>query len=184
MSVAFSFTASDAELVQRVRRGDRDAYGTLVQRHQQALYRHARGMGLDHDTSLDLVQDAFVKGYTRIEDCRDPAHARAWLFRIVRNLCLDHLKNVRRGSLSLSDFAEEDAYGAASVASAELGVTLTDALSRLPVALREAFLLKHDAGYSYEEIARMTDTSESAAKMRVHRAREALRALLTDRAVA
>lgn len=173
----------DGELVKRVRRGDRQAYGVLVHRHQDALYRHARGMGLDHDTSLDLVQDAFVKGYTRIEDCRDGNHFRAWVFRILRNQCLDHVKDVRRNAISLSDVAEDGSL-AQNSASAELCVTLEDALARLPVALREAFLLKHDAGYSYEEIADMTSGTVSAVKMRVHRARESLRGMLVDRAVA
>lgn len=182
MSAHAAFS-QDRELVQRVRRGDRQAYGVLVHRHQDALYRHARGMGLDHDTSLDLVQEAFVKAYTRIEDCRDGAHFRAWAFKILRNGCLDHVKDVRRNAISLSDVAADDVL-AANAASAELCVTLEDALTRLPVALREAFLLKHDAGYSYEEIANMTGGSVSAVKMRVHRARESLRGMLLDRAVA
>lgn len=156
-----------------------DAYAVIVRRHQDELYRHARGMGLDHDTSLDLVQDTFVRGFMHIDDCREPRHVRAWLFKILRNQCMDYFKNVRRSTMSL-----DDAGDVAQPASAELSVTLEDALDRLPLSLREAFLLKHDAGYSYEEIAEMTSTSESAAKMRVHRARETLRALLVDRAVA
>lgn len=165
----------DAELIHRVIRGDRDAYGGLVLRHQDVLYRHARGMGLDHDTSLDIVQDAFVKGYTRIEECRDRYHFRAWLFGIARNLCLDYLKNVRRATIPLSQLPSAESITGWTSAEAELRVSLDDALGRLPDSLREAFLLKHDAGYTYEEIARMTDASASAVKMRVHRARELLR---------
>ena len=175
---------SDADLVRRVRRGDKEAYGALVSRHQEPLYRHARGMGLDHDTSLDVVQDGFIKGYAHIDECRDAAHIRAWLFRIVRNLCLDHLKNVRRNTVSLGDMSSEESAAVARSPSPDVKISLTDALSRLPVSLREAFLLKHDAGYSYDEIAEMTQTSVSAAKMRVHRAREALSEMLADRAVA
>jgi RNA polymerase sigma-70 factor (ECF subfamily) len=164
---------NDAQLVARVRDGERDAFGELVRRHQQALYRHARGMGIDHDTSLDLVQDAFIKGYTRLRDCKDPAHVRAWLFRIVRNVCLDYLKNVRRANISLDDMAE------VAVNDAEM-VTVTNVLDKLPVVLREAFLLKHDAGYTYDEIAEMTSASPSAVKMRVHRACEVMQKLLAD----
>lgn len=184
MIPSWPLSTSDDELVRRVRRGDRDAYGRIVQRHQESLYRHARGMGLDHDTSLDLVQDAFIRGYARIEECRDAAHVRAWLFRIVRNLCLDHLKNVRRHTLSFGELGRDDLDVPARGASPELAISLADALGRLPLSLREAFLLKHDAGYSYDEIADMTQTSVSAVKMRVHRAREALSEMLTDRAVA
>ncbi|HUP89737.1 MAG TPA: RNA polymerase sigma factor [Longimicrobiales bacterium] len=158
-------------------RTSRDGYAQLVRAHQQMLYRHARGMGLDHDTALDIVQDALVRGYTHIGECRDAEHFRAWIGRIGRNLCLDHLKNVRRLSTPLSQLPQAENIGD-DRASVDVGVTLYDALDRLPTSLREAFLLKHDAGYSYEEIGEMTDASVSAVKMRVHRARETLRELL------
>ena len=164
---------TDAEIVQRVRGGDRESYAHLVRRHQDMLYRHARGMGLDHDNALDLVQDALVKGMTRIEDCTDGARFRAWLARIGRNLCLDYIKNVRRSTLPLSQVPQAENIGASSPV--DEGLTLYEALNALPDSMREVFLLKHDAGYSYEEIAEITDTSVSAAKMRVHRARETLR---------
>ena len=173
----------DADLVARVLNGDDSAYGTLVRRHQDLIYRHARGMGLDHDTSLDLVQDAFVRAYDRLEDCRDGASYRAWLFRIGRNLCLDELRNVRRLALPMSTVEDADSLEDTRVAEDELALTLRAALDRLPHALRQAFLLKHDAGYTYEEVADITESSPSAVKMRVHRAREALRAFLTEQGV-
>ena len=169
----------DAHLVARVLDGDDAAYATLVRRHQDLIYRHARGMGLDHDTSLDLVQDAFVRAFERLEDCRDGAHYRSWLFRICRNLCLDELRNVRRLCVPMSSIENADDLESMQVVEDEMALTLSAALERLPNALREAFLLKHDAGYTYEEVAEITDASPSAVKMRVHRAREALRVFLT-----
>ena len=175
-------TRGDAELVQRVRAGKRDEYAELMRRHQDVLYRHARGMGLDHDTALDLVQDSFIKAFTRLGECQDPQRFRAWLFRIARNLCLDHLKNVRRLTLPLSavPFAENLAAESRDL---DLSDTLREALASLPEALREAFLLKHDAQWTYEEIAELTDATPSAVKMRVHRAREAMRTFLIENGV-
>lgn len=173
----------DADLVKRVMRGDRDAYADLVNAHQSLIYRHACGMGLDHDTSLDLVQDAFVKAYNRLEECHDPVHFRAWVFRIGRNLCLDHLKNVRRMSVPMSQVSDIEAIPDRDDSADDVNRTLREALLRLPVALREAFLLKHDAGYTYEEIAELTTASPSAVKMRVHRARESLRTFLIEQGV-
>jgi len=169
----------DAHLVTRVLNGDDAAYATLVRRHQDLIYRHARGMGLDHDTSLDLMQDAFVRAYERLEDCRDGANYRSWLFRICRNLGLDELRSVRRLHLPMSSVAGAEELESTHIAENEVTLTLSAALERLPHALREAFLLKHDAGYTYEEVAEITEASPSAVKMRVHRAREALRAFLT-----
>lgn len=175
--------ASDAELVALVIGGDQDAYAALVNRHQAVVYRHACGMGLDHDTSLDLVQDAFVKAYDCLADCRDPSRFRAWVCRIGRNMCLDHLKSVRRLTIPLSQLADAESIRDGHAADADVGSTLQEALVRLPPALREAFLLKHDAGYTYDEVAELTDTSPSAAKMRVHRARESLRSFLIEQGV-
>lgn len=174
---------TDAELVARVLHGQRDAYAGLVRRHQDRLYRHARGMGLDHDTSLDLVQDAFVKAYTRLSECRAADQFRFWLFRIGRNLCLDYLKSVRRLSMPLSTLPDAENIADDNATDHELSSTLRTALEQLPLALREAFLLKHDAGYTYDEVAELTNASPSAVKMRVHRAREALQSFLTDQGV-
>ncbi len=173
--------STDAELVVRVIHGERNAYADLVRRHQERLYRYVRGMGLDHHTSLDLVQDAFVKAYTRIGECREPAHFRAWLFSIGRNLCLDHLKNLRRLSVPLSMLPGAERIPSAEAEQSELKRTLGEALDVLSPDLRDAFLLKHHAGYTYEEVAEIAQASASAVKMRVHRARETLRAFLTER---
>lgn len=174
---------TDAELVQHVLNGQRDAYAQLVNRHQDLVYHHACGMGLDHDTSADLTQDAFIKAYHRLRDCHDPACFRAWVFRIARNLCLDYLKNVRRLTVPFSALPNADRIRDAHDDDPETRKLLRDALETLPVAMREAFLLKHDAGYTYEEIAEMTNATPSAVKMRVHRAREALRDYLIERGV-
>jgi RNA polymerase sigma-70 factor (ECF subfamily) len=173
----------DADLVAHVLAGQPDAYAGLVRKHQQLVYRHMRGMGIDHDASLDLVQDAFVKAYTRLCECREPAHFRAWVFRIGRNLCLDYLKNVRRLSVPFSALPDAEQLPAPDDGDPELGSTLGKALQSLSLEMREAFLLKHDAGYTYEEVAEMTNTSPSAVKMRVHRAREALRDFLAQHGV-
>lgn len=167
--------ASDAELVVRVLNGDREGYSILVRRHQDALFRHARGMGLDADTAEDLVQDAFVKAYVSLAECRDPARFRAWVFRILRNGCLDHARDIRRRTVSLEDVpGGADASATAAADRAELRLVIGRALDTLPAALRDAFLLKHQAGYTYEEMADIAGCSVSAMKMRVHRARDAL----------
>jgi RNA polymerase sigma-70 factor (ECF subfamily) len=168
---------SDAELIARVLEGRADAFAPLVERHQAALYRHARGMGLDPDSAEDMVQDCFVKAYVALRECRSPEHFRTWLFRILRNCCLDHLKNVRQRVLPLDAVAATDSALHARGA-LDLVHELDDALARLSPLLREAFLLKHEAGYTYDEIAGITDSSPSAVKMRVHRARDELRAAL------
>ena len=174
---------SDAELIERILGGEREAYAILVERYQETLYRHAVGMIGDRDAASDLVQDSLVKAYTRLDTCQDPERYAAWVFRILRNRCKDWLKNRRRRNVSLTEEATAAPAGddpGLELERTELGRVVDDALRQLPEAQREAFLLKHVEGRSYEEMAEMLDTGVSALKMRVMRAREALQALLRD----
>lgn len=168
---------SDADLVARVLAGEREEYALLVQRHQQALYRHALGMVGQPDAAADLVQDSLVKGYTSLAHCHDPARFGAWVFRILRNRCLDYLKDRRRQTVPIQEgtaFAPSRDDPEVRLEQSEVREAVTEALAALPEAQREAFLLKHVDGRSYEEMAEMLGASVSALKMRVLRAREAL----------
>lgn len=172
---------ADAELVARVLAGEKERYGALVRRHQAPLYRHALGMVGSGDAAADLVQDALVRAYTRLSTCRDPDRFGSWVFQILRNRCLDYLKDRRRNTVPLTD--ETACAGArddpeASLEQAELRRDVLRALDALPTAMREAFLLKHVDGRSYEEMSEMLGASVSALKMRVMRAREALHSRL------
>jgi RNA polymerase sigma-70 factor (ECF subfamily) len=173
----------DAQLISRVLAGDTDAYAVLVGRYQDTLYRYAVGMVHDGDTAADLVQDSFVKAYTSLASCQDPARFGAWVYRILVNRCKDHLKSRRRHTVTLEEdtAAAPESDSPAQVADrSALGRVVERALATLPEAQREAFLMKHLEGRSYEEMAEMLDVSVSALKMRVMRAREALQLLLRE----
>lgn len=176
---------NDGQVVARVIAGDREAYRVLVQRYQDMLYRHAARMTGHSDVAADLVQTALVKAYTQIDRCRKPDRFGAWLFRILANCCKDHLKDRRRRDVSLDAYPEpvaarERSNPAVELERSELGVVIERALAMLPDIQREAFLLKHVEGLSYEEISEMLDVSISALKMRVLRAREALKSVLEE----
>ena len=164
---------SDGAVVSRILAGNTDAFALLVRRHQNTLYRYGRSTGLDHDTALDLVQESFIKAFDRLRQCRDPERFLSWLFRIFRNAVLDWARDVRRNEAPL-----EHAEWIADDGDVAEGVALRDgmgtALTMLTPILREAFLLRHQVGHSYEEIAGITGVSLSAAKMRVARARDLL----------
>jgi RNA polymerase sigma-70 factor (ECF subfamily) len=176
-------TTSDQELVERVLAGERELYGVLVRRYQDGLYRHALGMVQDPDTAADLAQDAFVRAYTSLRRCRDRSKFGGWVFQILRNRCLDHLKERRRRDLRLDERLELQATEGDPESNLERRVlrdTLDRALARLPEAQREAFLLKHVQDLTYEEMAEVAGASVSALRMRVLRARELLRSLLEE----
>jgi RNA polymerase sigma-70 factor, ECF subfamily len=176
--------APDQELVRSVLSGDSERYAVLVRRYQERLYRYALGMVMDSDAAADLVQDAFVRGYVNLRRCREQSKFGTWVFQILRNRCLDYLKERRRKDFPL-DHQHHDACAAEDEEGSDLERwalrdALDRALAKLPEAQREAFLLKHVHDLTYEEMALIVDASVSALRMRVLRAREMLQSLLSD----
>jgi RNA polymerase sigma-70 factor (ECF subfamily) len=172
---------ADHDVIARVLQGDRNAFGTLIRRYSDPLYRHALGMTGSPDVAEDILQASFIKAYQHLAE----VHGRfdAWIFRIVANGCKDWLKNIRRTHLS---YEEDDQPSAFATPDEELDRTelrsdLDRALAALAPSLREAFVMKHVEGRSYEEMADLLGTTVGALKMRVHRAREALQALLEEK---
>ena len=176
-------TLDDAALIARVLDGDTQQFALLVSRYQAGMYRHAVAMVLDHDVAEDMVQETFVRAYTQLSTCRERERFRGWLFQMLRNRCLDHLKDVRRRGVPLDRAGAVFDPGegpAARVERGRLREQLARALERLPDTQREAFLMHYVEEVPYEAMSELLNASVSALKMRVARAREALSAALKD----
>lgn len=173
---------SDVDVIARVLGGEKQQFELLVTRYQRVVYRHAVSIVLDHDVAADMVQDAFVRAYMNLRECRDPSRFRAWLFQTVRNRCFDYLKEASRRNVRLEDVQAsllDEADGPAALAErSETRIGIQRALAQLPPVLREAFVMHYVDGMPYETMASLLDASVSALKMRVHRARQALSAAL------
>jgi RNA polymerase sigma-70 factor, ECF subfamily len=174
-------TEVDQQIIASVLAGDRDAFATLIQRYSDPLYRHALGMTGSPDVAEDILQQSFIKAYNHLAEVR--GRFDAWLFRIVANGCKDWLKNIRRTHVSYDEDDQPSAYATPDedLDRSELRRDLDRALQSLAPSLREAFVMKHVEGRSYEEMAELLGTTVGALKMRVHRAREALQALLEEK---
>ncbi len=172
---------TDQLIIQRVLAGNRDAFKTLIQRYTDPLYRHALCMTGSPDVAEDILQLSFIKAYQHLAEVR--GRFDAWVFRIVANGCKDWLKNIRRSHLSYDEDDQPSGYATPDeeLDRTELRTDLDRALATLPASLREAFVMKHVEGRSYEEMADLLGTTVGALKMRVHRAREALQALLEEK---
>lgn len=175
--------APDEALVAAVLDGRRDLFGLLVRRYQDLLYRHALGMVGDADAAADLVQEAFITAFRKLRRCRNGAHFRSWVFRILRNRCIDHLRRgrwqVQLDALEHSPFlVSPDADPEERAERASLWKRVSEVLGGMSADLREAFLMKHVQELEYAEMMEITGASASALKMRVLRAREALQAAL------
>ncbi len=172
--------AADAQVVAAVIGGDTDAFAVLVCRYRDAYTRFAVRMLGSLEDADDALQSAFVRAYRHLNDCRNPARFRAWLYQIVANEC--RMMRSRRDRRNRRMLREDDGFeripGEQPAPDAELRDEIQRALDRLEPEQREAFILKHVEELSYEEIMEITGAGESALKMRVKRARAHLRVLL------
>ncbi len=189
----------DLALVTRTQRGDRQAFNTLVERHQSSAYSLAMRMVGDPDIAADVTQDAFFSAYRAIASFRG-ASFRAWLLRIVSNGCFDHFRaQSRRPTISLEATLEADRDDDAGSADARLPKSLIEhawdpeqvalraeaiehiqrSLLKLVPEQRLALILSDIQGLPYDEIARVMDTSLGTVKSRIFRARAHLRAILS-----
>jgi RNA polymerase sigma-70 factor, ECF subfamily len=172
--------SSDAALIARVRSGDREAFGVLVERYQDRMLAYVRHMGFSGPEALDVVQDGFVRAYRHLGRCGDPQRFDGWLFRIVSNLCRTAgTKRARRATDSLethqSSLVSEHPGPEEHAEAGRLRELVRAALETVPVDQREALVLMYTEGYSVDEIAEMTGASRSAVKMRLKRGRDALK---------
>jgi RNA polymerase sigma-70 factor (ECF subfamily) len=173
---------TDAAVVRRVLDGDADAYGILVSRYSDRYVRYATQMLGSREDAEEALQDALVRAYRSLKNCEDPDRFGAWLFQILINRC--RTTGARRGRREKTFVRDEIALmSAASDHPAErhaLREEIYLALDGLDAEQREAFLLKHVEGLSYEEIAEITGAGVSALKMRVKRACDRLKGSLQE----
>jgi RNA polymerase sigma-70 factor, ECF subfamily len=176
-------TATDAEVVRAVLAGDVERYAVLVERYRDRYARYATRMLGSRDAAEDAVQDALVRAFDRLADCREPEKFAGWLFLILRNRCFaDQRRRQREGHLP-----EEAAAGVATpersdevVERRERSKALEQAVEQLTPEQREAFVLKHVAGLPYDEISQLTGATVASLKMRMHRAYDRLRELMKE----
>jgi RNA polymerase sigma-70 factor (ECF subfamily) len=172
---------NDAAIVARVLAGDSDAYRVLVERYRAEFGRYAVAVLGDSDAAADAIQEAFIRAYDGLASCREPERFGSWFFRILQNQCRNALARVRK-TVDVADADPASPHRTdALVEQAELAAVLETALGALTAEQREALVLKHVEGRSYEEMSQLLGVGVDALKMRVHRARDALREILGGR---
>jgi RNA polymerase sigma-70 factor (ECF subfamily) len=172
----------DAQVVASILSGEREAFGILIRRYEPGLLRYATRMLGSRDAAADAVAESLVRAYRHLASCRDPSRLRTWLYRIVVNRCKSHLARRPAVEVSLDEAppVADPGDNEAAVERAEQMALVEQALATLSPEKREAFLLKHVEGMSYEEMAAATGERVPTLKMRVHRAREALLRVLEE----
>lgn len=175
---------TDEALVRRARKGDYSAFETLYERHRTLVYRFAYQMIPRRDDAEDITQEAFVRAYQSLNRYRDEAKFTTWLLRIVTNLCTDRSRMHQRrtnletqesgGALTWMTVGNTD-DPIENLEHERRKQALRTALESLPVHHRTAVVLRDIEEREYSEIAEVFGCSVGGAKLRVLRARRALR---------
>jgi len=184
----------DSELIRAAQRGDRTAFETLVRQYDQAVLRLALHLTGSESDAQDVYQDAFLKAYRHIGNFRFECSFYTWIYRIVTNLCLDHLRKRQTRKedspvvmdsngqeMDVLERVSDDRSGAnpeRDLMRRELGGKIAQALTKLTPRERMVFELKHYQGLRLRTIGEMLNTTEETAKNTLFRATQKLRSVL------
>jgi RNA polymerase sigma-70 factor (ECF subfamily) len=171
---------SDARLVEEVRRGNTEAFGTLVTRYEKKLHAVIHRMVRDPEQARDLAQEAFLRVYQHIDQFDTSRRFGPWLFRVGVNLSVDWLRRAKP-VLRLSQMVRDE--NAAAVADPdprpriELSQEVQAVLEQIPLRYRTVLILRDLEGFSCSEVAAIEGRREATVRWRLSRAREMFRGI-------
>ena len=184
----------DRDLVEAARRGDRNAFRTLFERYHRRAYALAFGVLRHQDDALDVVQDAFIKAHKHLDKFEGTSSFYTWLYRIVMNLAIDHLRKHRRVSpveldeQQLANHAGDDALlpkllggnPGRALLDKEIRARIDEALGELSDNHRAVLVMRELEGLSYEEMAQAMGCSKGTIMSRLFHARKNMQKRLVD----
>ena len=187
-------TLGDEALVAMARNGDESAVRTLVARHNQRLFRVARGVVRNDSEAEDVVQAAYVRAFTSLDSFRGEAQLTTWLTRIALNEALGRVRR-RRPTVELAELDAGSNEGRlimfpsslmpaspeTEAARGQVRHVIEAAVDRLPELFRIVFILRDVEGLSTEETAAQLSIKAETVKTRLHRARKLMRAAIAER---
>jgi len=171
----------DSELVARYLAGDRRAFDDLVRHYQRPIYHLAYRYLRSEADAKDLTQRTFLKVYGALPRFRAESSFRTWIYRIAINLCLNELRDRRRGESSSPDAIEQAPAPAPEIESLDAearGAWLRRAIASLPPKQRMVLELRIYDELPFREVAELVGSTENAAKVNFHHAVKRLRSLV------
>jgi len=180
----------DQRLVERVQRGDKQAFALLVGKYQRKIERLLSRMVRDQNEIADITQEAFIKAYRALPKFRGESAFYTWLYRIAVNSAKNYLATQGRRPRAMSDQFQQNAESGETFEDDEnlsdintpesvlmgkqIAETVNQAVDNLPPDLRTAVTLREIEGMSYEEIAQVMHCPIGTVRSRIFRAREAI----------
>jgi RNA polymerase sigma-70 factor, ECF subfamily len=181
---------NDTELIRQCLSGKPDAYGVLLQKYHDRLFRSVLSLTLSYDDAMDVVQDAFINAYQSLSQFKGDSEFYTWLYRIAFNSAMS-MRRKRRVMLSLnsspdyfSELPTRDSHDcdmpSAGLDRAESQTLVRLAIAKLSAEHREVLMLKDMDGLKYEQIAEILDLPIGTVRSRLHRARFELKSILQE----
>lgn len=185
---------TENELIERVRRGNRDAFTDLMEKYQTQIFNIAYGMLSDYEDASDATQEVFIKVYKSITSFKGQSAFTTWIYAICRNVCNDILRKRRRHGMNISLYGDDEDDTAPiknvksnaltpeeSVEADERQKLVREAITSLKAEYREVIVYSDMQGLSYEEIAKIMKCPVGTVRSRLNRARASLRKILAEK---
>jgi RNA polymerase sigma-70 factor (ECF subfamily) len=179
--------AIDQKLVEKAQKGDKKAFGMLVEKYQRRLNRLLSRMVRDQSEIEDIVQDSFIKAYRAIDNFRGDSAFYTWLYRIGINTAKNHLVKLGKRPKAMNEVEIEEIENfedapdlrshetpESTMMSSEIVASVNQTIEALPDELKEAISLREMDGLSYEEISDLMNCPIGTVRSRIFRAREAI----------
>ncbi len=177
---------TDAELVQACLEGRREAFDTIVERHQRHVYQLCYRFAGNHEDANDLAQDVFIRAYRGLKTFKGQASLGTWLYRIGVNVCLSKAGGAKRSEpldplLEASDarIASKEETAADALLRGERAAEVRAAIARLPKKQRATLVLRVYHDLPHEQIAGILGSSVGAVKANFFHALNNLKKLLS-----
>ncbi len=181
----------EKELLEKAKAGDVESFEILIQAVRQKAYQIALSYLKNQEDAEDALQDSLLKIYRGLSRFQETSRFSTWVYRVVVNTCLDHIKKNKRQKDRILSFSgedrEENPFDAVSMLRDESAEPerhmlqkektqiILACLERIAPSLREVVVLRDVQGFSYGEIAQILDISEGTVKSRLSRARQAVK---------
>ncbi len=170
--------ATDAGIILRCRKGDAEAYGTIILKYQKPIYNIVYRMVLDTDDAADITQSAFIKAYENLDRYKTEYPFYSWIHKIAVNEALNFIKQ-RQRMVGLEDRHESEYEDPETEYTRnELEHRIDRAIAKLAPENGVIIILRHFGELSYREISEILDIPEKTVKSRLFSARQALRSFL------
>jgi len=167
---ALSNSQPAADLIDRIKAGDREAFKDFVRAYQQKVFQLAYAFFGNREDAMDIVQETFLRLHQKLDTFRSGYSLQGWVLQIAKNLCIDYFrKNYRRrkeleSEKSLDDLQLAAEENGAAARAAELKDLLSRCIHKLADKQRMIFVMRHYNQFQVEEIARILNIAPGTVK--------------------